>query len=737
MNFIHKPLMSGIAICLTFFAYSCATPEKTENKTDFTAYVDPYIGSGEHGHVFVGANVPFGAVQVGPQNIFKGWDWCSGYHYSDSIIIGFSHTHLSGTGCSDLGDILLMPYTGEVRTARGEQDNIEGAASSYYKHANEAVAPGYYSLLMDNGVKAELTATERVALHRYTYPSGSEHRLLINLKEGIGDKAYDTYLKKIDEYTIEGYRFSKGWSPRHKVFFTLKCDQPIESLAVFNDDEAAGNDELTGESVKGVITFKGDAPTALVKVAISSVSCENALANLRTELSHWDFDEVRNEAIDKWNDQLSCISIDTKDERAKKIFYTAMYHLLIHPNIIQDVNGEYPMMESLKVGHTTGNRYTVFSLWDTYRNVSTLMTLLYPEKQLDIIRTMIDMYKESGWLPKWELYGRETLTMEGDPSIPYIVDAYMRGLRDYDIETAYEGMRKGATTPGEFNLLRPDNNDYMSKGYVPLREQYDNSVSHALEYYIADWNLSLLADALGKKEDAKLFRERAMGYKHYYCKEFGTLRPILPDGTFYSPFDPKQGENFEPSPGFHEGNAWNYTFYVPHDIKGLAKLMGGQKRFVDKLQMVFDKGYYDMANEPDIAYPYLFSYFKGEAWRTQKLVRELLGKYYHNAPNGLPGNDDTGTMSTWAIFSMMGFYPACPGDLDYVVTSPTFNKVTIRLDEKFYPKGELVIESARKTPEDIYIKEVTAGGKKLKGYTISQDELVNAGTLRFTLENKH
>jgi len=246
-----------------------------------------------------------------------------------------------------------------------------------------------------------------------------------------------------------------------------------------------------------------------------------------------------------------------------------------------------------------------------------------------------------------------------------------------------------------------------------------------------------LADALGKKEDAKLFRERAMGYKHYYCKEFGTLRPILPDGTFYSPFDPKQGENFEPSPGFHEGNAWNYTFYVPHDIKGLAKLMGGQKKFVDKLQMVFDKGYYDMANEPDIAYPYLFSYFKGEAWRTQKLVRELLGKYYHNAPNGLPGNDDTGTMSTWAIFSMMGFYPACPGDLDYVLTSPTFNKVTIRLDEKFYPKGSLVIESGHRTPDDIYIKEVTADGKKLKGYTISQQELVNAGTLRFTLDSKH
>ena len=496
--------------------------------------------------------------------------------------------------------------------------------------------------------------------------------------------------------------------------------------------------EMSGDDIGVWFTYDTDENEVIeVKMGVSFVSIENARLNMNTEQPDFNFDKVRAAASAMWNNDLSRVRVEGGTQDDKTIFYTAMYHLLIHPNIIQDVNGEYPMMESLKVGHTTGNRYTVFSLWDTYRNVSTLMTLLYPEKQLDIIRTMIDMYKESGWLPKWELYGRETLTMEGDPSIPYIVDAYRRGLRDYDVETAYEAMRKGATTPGEFNLLRPDNNDYMSKGYVPLREQYDNSVSHALEYYIADWNLSLLADALGKKEDAKLFRERAMGYKHYYSKEFGTLRPILPDGTFYSPFDPKQGENFEPSPGFHEGNAWNYTFYVPHDINGLAKLMGGQKPFVDKLQMVFDKGYYDMANEPDIAYPYLFSYFKGEAWRTQKLVRELLSKYYHNAPNGLPGNDDTGTMSTWAIFSMMGFYPACPGDLDYVLTSPTFNKVTILLDKKFYPKGELVIESQHQTPQDIYIKEITADGKKLKGYTISQKDLVNAGTLRFILKDTH
>ena len=492
MNFIHKPLMSGIAICLTFFAYSCATPEKTENKTDFTAYVDPYIGSGEHGHVFVGANVPFGAVQVGPQNIFKGWDWCSGYHYSDSIIIGFSHTHLSGTGCSDLGDILLMPYTGEVRTARGEQDNIEGAASSYYKHANEAVAPGYYSLLMDNGVKAELTATERVALHRYTYPSGSEHRLLINLKEGIGDKAYDTYLKKIDEYTIEGYRFSKGWSPRHKVFFTLKCDQPIESLAVFNDDEAAGNDELTGESVKGVITFKGDAPTALVKVAISSVSCENALANLRTELSHWDIDEVRNEAIDKWNDQLSCISIDTKDERAKKIFYTAMYHAFIAPTLYCDANGDFRGHDDKVYTNNTWKNYSTFSLWDTYRTLHPLFTIIKPQYVSDLVNSMLSIYDQQEKLPIWPLIGGETDQMPGYSAVPIIADAYLKGFTGFDADRAYRYMVASSVYEKQNGVPY-----VLEKGYIPC-DKVREATSIAMEYAADDWGIALMAKKMGK-----------------------------------------------------------------------------------------------------------------------------------------------------------------------------------------------------------------------------------------------
>ena len=744
-------------VLFSFLLGCCSLLVSAQQPVD---YVNPFIGTSNYGTTNPGAICPQGMMSVTPFNVMGSksnkldkdsqW-WSTPYSADYNFFTGYAHANLSGVGCPEMGSLLLMPTSGEL--------NVDyHAYGSEYK--NEVAHPGYYSnILTKYNIKTEATASMRTGLTRFTFPKG-QGNILLNLGEGLTNETGAT-VRMVSDTEIEGSKWlgTFCYNPQavFPIYFVMKLSKAPKQAGYWKKqremkgveaewDAYSGkyklytkyDREMSGDDIG--VWFKYDTEedeVIEVKMGVSFVSIENARLNMNTEQPDFNFDKVRAAAGKMWNDDLSRVMVEGGTNDDKTIFYTAIYHLLIHPNIIQDVNGEYPMMESLKVGHTDGNRYTVFSLWDTYRNVSTLMTLLYPEKQLDIIRTMIDMYKESGWLPKWELYGRETLTMEGDPSIPYIVDAYMRGLRDYDIETAYEGMRKGATTPGEFNLLRPDNNDYMSKGYVPLREQYDNSVSHALEYYIADWNLSLLADALGKKEDAKLFRERAMGYKHYYCKEFGTLRPILPDGTFYSPFDPKQGENFEPSPGFHEGNAWNYTFYVPHDIKGLAKLMGGQKKFVDKLQMVFDKGYYDMANEPDIAYPYLFSYFKGEAWRTQKLVRELLGKYYHNAPNGLPGNDDTGTMSTWAIFSMMGFYPACPGDLDYVVTSPTFNKVTIRLDEKFYPKGELVIESARKTPEDIYIKEVTAGGKKLKGYTISQDELVNAGTLRFTLENKH
>lgn len=721
--------------------------------------VNPFIGTSNYGTTNPGAVCPQGMMSVVPFNVMgsdlnrfdkdRQW-WSTPYSADNKFFTGFAHGSLSGVGCPELGSLLLMPTQGALNVDYKEY-------GSEYK--DEVASPGYYATrLTKYGILAEATASMRTGLSRFTFPKGESH-ILLNLGEGLTNETGAT-VRFVNDTEIEGSKllgtFCYNPTAVFPVYFVMKLSKapskrgywkkqrPMTAEAAWDADAGkykiygSYTREMSGDDVGVWFDYETEENESIsVKMGISYVSIENARKNMEAEQPGFDFDKVRTAAREMWNKDLSRVEIEggSKDERT--IFYTGLYHLLIHPNILQDVNGEYPQMESLQVGHTKGNRYTVFSLWDTYRNVSTLMTLLYPDRQLDIIRTMIDMYKENGWLPKWELYGRETFTMEGDPSIPYIVDAYMRGLRDYDVNLAYEAMRKGATTPGEFNLLRPDANDYFTRGYVPLREQYDNSVSHALEYYIADWNLSNFAQALGKKADAQLFYERSMGYKHYYSREFKTLRPLLPDGSFYSPFDPKQGENFEPSPGFHEGNAWNYTFYVPHDIKGLAKLMGGDKAFVNHLQSVFDKGYYDPANEPDIAYPYLFSYFKGEEWRTQKLIHELLKSGYHNAPNGVPGNEDTGTMSAWAIFSMMGFYPACPGDVNYVLTSPTFDKVTIHLDERFYPKGKLVIESKHDTPESIYVQEVTVGDRKLKGFTLSHDRLVNAGTLRFRLKDKH
>lgn len=723
-------------------------------------YVNPFIGTSNYGTTNPGAVCPQGLMSVTPFNVMGSesnrfdkdsqW-WSTPYSADNDYFTGFAHVNLSGVGCPELGSLLLMPTAGEINVDYHEYGST---------YTDEVAHPGYYSnVLTKYGIKTEATASMRTGLSRFTFPKG-QGNILLNLGEGLTNESGAT-VRMVSDTEIEGSKLlgTFCYVPQavFPIYFVMKVSKAPKEMGYWKKQrEMKGveaewdihsgkyklytkyNREMSGDDIGVWFTYDTEEEEQIeVKIGVSFVSIENARLNMNTEQPGFDFDKVYANARNQWNDDLSRIKVEGGTEEEKTIFYTAMYHLLIHPNILQDVNGEYPKMESLETGYTDKTRYTVFSLWDTYRNVSTMMTLLFPDRQLDIIHTMLDMYKENGWLPKWELYGRETFTMEGDPSIPYIVDAWMRGLRDFDVDLAYEAMRKGATTPGEFNLLRPDANDYFSKGYVPLREQYDNSVSHALEYYIADWNLSEFARALGKKDDARLFYDRSMGYKHYYSKEYGTFRPILPDGTFYSPFDPLQGADFEPNPGFHEGNAWNYTFYVPHDVKGLAKLMGGQKNFVDKLQMVFDKGYYDPANEPDIAYPYLFSYFKGEEWRTSKIIRQILKDHYKNAVDGIPGNEDTGTMSTWALFSMLGFYPACPGDVNFVVTSPVFDKVTLRLDERFYPKGELVITTQKSSPDAIYIKNIKAGGKDLKGYTISQEELVNAGTLEFILDVSH
>lgn len=737
-----KNILMGIALTSALFV-------SAQEPVD---YVNPFVGTTNYGTTNPGAVVPQGMMSATPFNVMgsednkydkdKQW-WSTPYEVNNKYLTGFSHVNLSGVGCPDLGSLLLMPTSGELNVKYTQYGS---------EYTDEVAVPGYYSnMLTKYGIKCEMTATPRTSRARFTFHRG-QGNLLMNLGEGLTNETGAT-VRFVNDREIEGSKLlgTFCYNPQavFPIYFVMRIDKapatrgywklqrPMQGVEAEWDGYSGKyklytsySKEMSGDDVGAWFTFDTTEGEAIeVSIGVSFVSIENARLNLETEQpAGTTFDQIRAQARKKWNEDLSRILVEGGTEEQKGVFYTALYHTMIHPNILQDVNGQYPQMEGDKILTTDRNRYTVYSLWDTYRNFHQLMTLVYPERQMDMVRTMLDMYREHGWFPKWELYGRETLTMEGDPSIPVIVDTWMKGLRDFDINLAYEGMYKSATTPGKDNLMRPDIDDYIAKGYCPLMEQYDNSVSHALEYYIADYSLYTLAKALGKTEDAKLFYDRSMGYKHYYCKEFGTLRPILPDGTFYGPFDPLQGVNFEPSPGFHEGNSWNYTFYVPHDVKGLAKLMGGQKRFVNKLQMVFDKGYYDPANEPDIAYPYLFSYFKGEEWRTQKLVKELLAKHYTTKPDGLPGNEDTGTMSSWAIFSMMGFYPDCPGVPEYTLTTPTFDKITIKLDPAYWGTDKLVI---RKEGGDGYIDQIRLGGKKYSKYRLTHEDLIHAGEITF------
>lgn len=718
-------------------------------------YVNPFIGTTNFGTCNPGAICPQGLMSVTPFNVMGSSEnkfdkdsrwWSTPYDITNCFLTGFAHVNMSGVGCPETSSLLTMPTTGKLDV---DYHNYGS------KYSNEVSRPGYYTATIDKyGIKAELTATPRTSMERYTFPAGESH-ILLNLGEGLTNET-GASMKFVGDREIEGTKllgtfcyFPQSVFPIYFVMRLSKAPKksgywkkmrPMTAEAAW--DDTAGKYKLytgyrrdiSGDDIGAWFDFDTtDGEQITVSMGVSFTSIENARENLDKEQAELSFDNAEKKAWKSWNDILSTIEVEGGTADQKTVFYTAFYHMLIHPGILQDVNGEYPIMEHETTGKTSRNRYTVFSLWDTYRNVHQMMTLLFPEKQMDMIDTFINMYKEWGWLPKWELYGRETMEMEGDPALPIIVDTWMKGFRDFDVNTAYEAMVKSATTPGKDNPVRPDIDEYLKRGYCPMESQYDNSVSHALEYYVADHALSTFARALGHNEDADRFYKQSMGYKKYFSKEYGTLRPITQEGKFYEPFDPKQGENFEPSPGFHEGNAWNYTFYVPHDVMGLCKLMGGKKKFVDHLQSVFDRKNYDPANEPDIAYPYLFSYFKGEEWRTQKLIKELLAEYFLNKPWGIPGNDDTGTMSCWAMFSMMGFYPDCPGVPEYTLTTPTFSKVTIHLDPRYYGSDRLVIETKGKGD---YVKSVSINGKKQPSMRINHKAIAAGGTISYTLGNR-
>lgn len=730
---------------------------------DYTSYVNPFVGTTNFGTTNPGAVTPNGMMSVVPFNVMGSdtnvydkdarW-WSTPYEFHNKFFTGYAHVALSGVGCPELSSLLTMATTGDL------EPDYKKYGSAY---TDEVAMPGYYSnKLTKYDILTEVTATKRSSAERFTFPGGKSN-IIINLGQGLTNESGAT-VRRVSDTEIEGSKllgtFCYNSQAVFPIYFVMRVSKKASSCGFWKmQPEMTGVEaewtpddgtykiykkygrDLSGDDIGAWWTYDSLAPGEQVEVrmGVSFVSCDNARENLDKEQTSLTFDDIRKAAHDKWQADLGRIRVKGGTKEQREVFYTGLYHALIHPNVLSDVNGQYPTMEGFGNGTVDydGERYTVFSLWDTYRNVHQLMTMVYPERQLDMVRSMIDMSKEWGWLPKWELYGRETFTMEGDPAIPVIVDTWRKGLRDFDMDAAYKAMVKSATAPGAENPMRPDIDPYIEKGYIPLGWHAndlsgDNSVSHALEYYVADNALSWLANERGDKEFAKELAKRAQGYKNYYSKESGTLRPITKDGQFLTPFNPRAGENFEAVPGFHEGSAWNYSFFVPHDVDGLIKLNGGQRKFVDKLQMVMDSALYDPANEPDIAYPYLFSRVKGQEWRTQKEVNRLLGKYFTTKPDGIPGNDDTGTMSAWAVFSMMGFYPDCPGEPYYTITSPVFDEVEIDTSD-----GTIRIEAPHTGTDDIFIESMTLGGKPLKNYRISHDELMQGKNLKINLSKTH
>lgn len=732
---MRKSINMLLLVSVVLFA-SCNNRHKST--TNLYNYVNSMIGSGGHGHVFVGASVPFGQVQIGPNNIYKGWDWCSGYHYSDSIIIGFSHTHLNGTGVGDMGDILMMPYTGDIRINRGEQNNIEGAYASYFKHENETVNPAFYSVLLDNGVNVELTATARAAFHKYQFTANEEAHVIIDLLEGIANTSDSSYMRLVDANTIEGYRFTRGWSPRRKVFFVAKTNQAINKLHLFDNDIAINADEAYGQ-IKGVMSFGKLANELLIKVGISSVSIENATANLNAEIPDWDFMRIVDNAKNLWKNELNRITIETKDEVLKEIFYTALYHTAISPTLYSDLNGEFRGHDDKIYRDVQHVNYSTFSLWDTYRALHPLFTIIHPDKVADYVNSMLSIFDQQGYLPIWALAGGETHCMPGYSSVQVITDAYLKGFTGFDVERAYNACIKTATHP-RFQGIP----EIMEKGFAPADKMYQ-SVSKAMEYAIADWGIAQMAKKLGKQANYEIYSKRADYFKTYFDKNTGFIRPKMDDGTWKENYD--QFRAVHRVNDFTEGNGWQYTFFAPQNPEGLIELFGSDKAFIAKLDSLFVAegnlgehavadvtgliGQYAHGNEPShhIAYMYAFA---GQQWKTAEKVRYIMREFYSNQPDGIIGNEDCGQMSAWYILSSLGFYQVNPMNGVFVFGSPVFDKMNIKLPDN----KSFAIIAQDNSSENIYIQKVELNGKPYTKSYILYNDIMRGGTLKFYMGAK-
>ncbi|MCX7861921.1 MAG: GH92 family glycosyl hydrolase [Bacteroidales bacterium] len=710
-----------------FFILSC-----TNNQSFYYInYVNPFIGTDGNGHTFPGATVPFGLVQLSPDTRLEGWEGCSGYHYSDSVIYGFSHTHLSGTGVSDLGDILLMPTIGTVKVLSGNAENNWDGYASNFSHKNEIALPGYYSVdLLKYNIKVELTTTERVGIHKYHYPKNITQNVIIDLVHR--DKVIDSYLKFVSDNEIEGYRFSSAWATNQKLFFVIQFSKPIISKGIVVDDSKFQNSDVAkGNNVKAFVNFSGSSDsTLMVKVALSYVSIEGARKNLKQEASCWNFGKYVKSAKRKWERILSKIKIQASDS-IKKVFYTSLYHAYIHPNIFNDVDKQYRGRNDSIYTLEKGNYYTIFSLWDTYRAWHPLMTILEPEACRDFIRTFLLQYKHSKLLPIWELTANETNCMIGYHAVSVIYDAWQKGIKGYDPYMAMNAMITMATR----NI--PSLKNYEKYGAV-VADDDGESVSKTLEYAYDDWCIAQMAKSLGLYDVSDRFFTRAKYYQNLFDPNTKFFR-ARKNGAWVSPFSP-----YDVTFHYTEANAWQYRFYVPHDIIGLIRLFGGMQNFEHALDSLFNThsnlygrfqpditgliGQYAHGNEPSHHLAYLYN-FIGKPYKTQELIPKICS-FYTTKPDGLIGNEDCGQMSAWYIFSALGFYPVTPGDSVYIIGIPQVEEATLQLSKPFK------IITHRKGKSNQYIQSVKFNGKEWKYSYLPHRIIMQGGTLEFFLNDK-
>ncbi|NDW09952.1 glycoside hydrolase family 92 protein [Dysgonomonas sp. 520] len=734
-------LLSVVSLMLS----GCSS-EKKDGEKKLIEYVDPFIGTAAHGHTFPGAIAPFGMVQLSPDTGLEGWDWCSGYHHTDSSIIGFSHTHLSGTGRSDLMDVMIMPTTGEVKLNSGTKENPDSGYRSRFSHDEEWASPGYYKVkLQDYNIMAELTVSPRCGFHQYTFPESDESHIILDLAHHYStDSIKFLSVDVVDNQTVTGMRQTKGWGEpnelywsNQQLYFAIRFSKPFHSFQVYSDDKSLDKKTASGRNIKAVVNYKTEeGEKILVKVGISAVSAENAIQNLDTEISEWNFEETLTNVQDEWEKQLSKIKIEA-EENEKVIFYTALYHSLLAPYLFNDVNKEYIGFDG-EVHRAEGfENYTVMSLWDTFRAANPLLTIIEPNRVNDIIKSMMAQYEQYGLLPVWPLWSSETNCMIGYHAIPVIVDAYFKGIRDYDVEKVYEAMKTSAMQDN-FGVK-----ELKQYGYIPY-DKYNKSVSTALEYCFDDWCIARMAKDLGKTEDYDYFMKRSQSYKNYFDKEYQLMNGFSSTGQFRRPFDPFYSSYGECD--WVEGNSWQYSFFAPHDIPGLISLFGSKEKFANALDTLFSIhsnvsgadvpiditgliGQYAHGNEPSHHVAYLYN-FVGQPYKTQEKVHQIMKELYTTKPDGLCGNEDCGQMSAWYVFSAMGFYPVNPADGMYIFGKPMVNSAEIRVGEKTF---KMIANDLN--DKNIYIQSVKLNGKEYDKYYITHENIMQGDTLEFYMGN--